>query len=41
VLTELFRDWVSPVAKQALEVINWYFAEVPKISKTIGVDVRA
>ena len=30
VLTELFRDWVSPVAKQALEVINWYFAEVPK-----------
>ena len=41
VLTELFRDWVSPVAKQALEVINWYFAEVPKTSKTIGVDVRA
>jgi nicotinamidase-related amidase len=41
VLTELFRDWRSPVAKQALEVIDWYFAEVPKISKAIGVDVRA
>ena len=41
VLTELFRDWRSPLAKQALEVIEWYFAEVPKISKAIGVDVRA
>lgn len=41
VLTELFRDWKSPVAKQALEVIEWYFAEVPKVSKAIGVDVRA
>ena len=40
VLTELFRDWRSPVAKQALEVIEWYFTEVPKISKTVGVDIR-
>jgi nicotinamidase-related amidase len=40
VLTELFRDWRSPIAKQALEVIEWYFAEVPKVSKEIGVDVR-
>lgn len=40
VLTELFRDWRSPVAKSTLEVIEWYFAEVPKVSKTIGVDVR-
>jgi nicotinamidase-related amidase len=40
VLTELFRDWRSPLAKQALEVIEWYFTEVPKVSKTIGVDVR-
>ncbi len=40
VLTELFRDWRSPMAKQALEVIEWYFAEVPKVSKDIGVDVR-
>ena len=40
VLTELFRDWRSPLAKNALEVINWYFAEVPKVSKSVGVDVR-
>jgi len=40
VLTELFRDWRSPLAKQALEVIEWYFTEVPKVSKAIGVDVR-
>ena len=40
VLTELFRDWRSPLAKNALEVIEWYFTEVPKVSKTIGVDVR-
>ena len=40
VLTELFRDWRSPLAKNALEVIEWYFAEVPKVSTTIGVDVR-
>ncbi len=41
VLAELFRDWRSPVAKQAREVIEWYFAEVSRISKAIGVDVRA
>jgi len=40
VLTELFRDWRSPLAKNALEVIEWYFAEVPKISSDIGVDHR-
>jgi nicotinamidase-related amidase len=40
VLTELFRDWRSPLAKNALEVINWYFAEVPKVSQSVGVDVR-
>ena len=40
VLTELFRDWRSPMAKPALEVIEWYFAAVPKVSKDIGVDVR-
>jgi hypothetical protein len=27
-------------AKKALEVIEWYFAAVPRVSKTIGVDVR-
>jgi hypothetical protein len=40
VLTELFRDWKSPLAKQALEVIEWYFTEVPEVSKSVGVDVR-
>src|SRR5882672_5602833 len=40
VLTELFRDWRSPLAKNALEVIEWYFTAVPKVSKAIGVDVR-
>jgi nicotinamidase-related amidase len=40
VLTELFRDWRSPLAKKALEVIEWYFTEVPKVSKSVGVDVR-
>src|SRR4029077_16619185 len=40
VLTELFRDWRSPLAKNALEVIEWYFTEVPKVSKGVGVDVR-
>jgi nicotinamidase-related amidase len=40
VLTELFRDWRSPLAKNAIEVIEWYFAEVPKVSKSVGVDVR-
>ena len=40
VLTELFRDWRSPLAKKALEVIDWYFEEVPKVSRDIGVDHR-
>jgi hypothetical protein len=40
VLTELFRDWRSPLASKALEVIDWYFAEVPKVSRDIGVDHR-
>jgi hypothetical protein len=40
VLTELFRDWRSPLAKNALEVIEWYSTEVPKVSKSVGVDVR-
>ena len=40
VLTENFRDWRSPLAGKALEVIDWYFEEVPKISSDIGVDHR-
>lgn len=42
VLCELFRDWASPLAKSANEVIDWYFAEVPKVNGGVGVDaVRA
>ena len=29
-VTELFRDWKSPVADKAREVIKWYLAEAPK-----------
>jgi isochorismate hydrolase len=38
VLCELFRDWTSPLAKPARDVIDWYFAEVPKATADIGVD---
>ena len=37
VLTELFRDWKSPLADKAREVIGWYFAEVQKVTKEVGV----
>ena len=37
VLCELFRDWTSPMANKAREVIGWYFAEVPKLTAEIGV----
>jgi len=37
VLTELFRDWTSPIANKAREVIEWYFAEVPKLTAEVGV----
>ena len=37
VLTELFRDWTSPMATKAREVIEWYFAEVPKRTAEVGV----
>lgn len=37
VVTELFRDWNSPLAAKAREVIYWYFAEVPKVTKDVGV----
>lgn len=29
-VTELFRDWKSPVADKAREIIKWYLAEAPK-----------
>jgi nicotinamidase-related amidase len=37
VVTELFRDWASPLADKAREVIYWYFAEVTKLKADIGV----
>jgi nicotinamidase-related amidase len=37
VVTELFRDWTSPLADKARQVIYWYFAEVPKVTSEVGV----
>lgn len=37
VVTELFRDWASPLADKAREVIFWYFAEVAKLNANVGV----
>ncbi len=37
VTTELFRDWAGPLAAPALEVIHWYFREVPKLTDEVGV----
>jgi nicotinamidase-related amidase len=37
VVTELFRDWASPLAEQARGVIYWYFTEVPKLTDQVGV----
>jgi nicotinamidase-related amidase len=35
--TELFRDWASPVAGAARDVIYWYFTEVSKLTDEVGV----
>ena len=35
--TELFRDWASPLAGPAREVIYWYFTEVTKVTDEVGV----
>jgi nicotinamidase-related amidase len=37
VVTELFRDWATPLAGPALEVIYWYFSEVPTLTDRVGV----
>ena len=37
VTTELFRDWAGPLAPSALDVIYWYFGEVPKHTDAVGV----
>jgi nicotinamidase-related amidase len=40
VTTELFRDWASPQAGPAGEVIYWYFREAPKLTDAVGVAER-
>jgi hypothetical protein len=35
--TELFRDWGTPPAAPALEVIHWYFTEIPRLTDAVGV----
>jgi nicotinamidase-related amidase len=35
--TELFRDWATPAAGAARDVIYWYFIEVPKVTDAVGV----
>ena len=37
VTTELFRDWAGPLYEQALDVIYWYFREVPEHTDQVGV----
>jgi nicotinamidase-related amidase len=37
VTTELFRDWATPAAGPAGEVIYWYFREGPKLTTAVGV----
>jgi nicotinamidase-related amidase len=37
VTTEAFREWAGPLAAPALEVIHWYFREVPKLTDQVGV----
>jgi nicotinamidase-related amidase len=37
VTTELFREWAGPLAAPALDVIHWYFREVPKLTDEVGV----
>jgi nicotinamidase-related amidase len=37
VTTELFRDWAGPLYEPALDVIYWYFTEVPNHTDQVGV----
>jgi nicotinamidase-related amidase len=34
-VTELFRDWKSPVADRGREIIKWYLAEVQKLKPAV------
>jgi len=35
--TELFRDWATPAAGPARDVIYWYFREAPQVTNAVGV----
>ena len=37
VVPELFLDWAGPLAGPALDVIYWYFNEVPTLTDQVGV----
>ncbi len=37
VVTELFRDWASPLAGPAQDVSYWYFNEIPTLTSEVGV----
>ena len=37
VMTELVRDWATPLAGPARDVIYWYFNEVTKHTDQVGV----
>jgi nicotinamidase-related amidase len=37
VVTEMFRDWAGPLAQSALDVIYWYFREIPRLTDEVGV----
>jgi nicotinamidase-related amidase len=37
VTTETFRDWAGPLAGPAIDVIYWYFREIPKLTSDVGV----
>ncbi|MPZ57903.1 MAG: isochorismatase family protein [Rhizobiales bacterium] len=34
-VTELFRDWKSPVADKGREILKWYLAEVQKLAPAV------
>src|SRR5260221_5717395 len=36
VVCELFRDWASPLAGKARDVIYWYFGEIGKLGADVG-----
>ena len=40
VVTELFRDWASPLAGPVRDVIYWYFNEIPKHTNQVGLRRR-